>query len=257
MLLNKNFFTIKSTNLDKIKHGFFTRLNGFSKKQFKSLNCGFSGGDDRKIVLKNRELALKKLKLNKKKLIIINQTHSSKVIRINKNNLDKKNDADGMITSLNDVALGILTADCAPIFIYDSKNKFICCLHSGWKGTLSNICKNAIKLFEKNNIKSTDLVAIIGPCLGAKNYEVDKNFEKKFIKKNIKYSKFFRNKNKTKSFFNLRGIIKYQLRQLGLKKIYNVDRDTYNNESLFFSHRRSTHKNDRTSGRLINIISLT
>lgn len=257
MLIKKNFFSIKSTNNDKIKHGFFTRLNGFSKKQFKSLNCSLSNGDERKIVLKNRELALKKLKLEKKKLILINQTHSSKVIRVNKNNLNKKNNADGMITSLEDVVLGILTADCAPIFIYDNKKKFICCLHSGWKGALNNISKNAIKLFDKYNIKNTDLVAIIGPCIGAKNYEVSKTFERKFIKKNLEYSKFFRRKNKTKSFFNLRGIIKYQLKQLGLKKIHNVGLDTYNNKSLFFSHRRSTHKGETSSGRLINIISLT
>ena len=56
MLIKKNFFSIKSTNNDKIKHGFFTRLNGFSKKQFKSLNCSLSNGDERKIVLKKQEL---------------------------------------------------------------------------------------------------------------------------------------------------------------------------------------------------------
>ena len=257
MLINKNFYSLKLTNDGKIKHGFFTRLDGFSKKKFKSLNCSLSNGDERKIVLKNREIALKKLNLSKKKLVLLNQTHSSKVIRVNKNNLNKRTNADGMITSLDDVALGILTADCAPIFIYDNKKKFICCLHSGWKGTLNNISKNAIKLFAKNNIKSTNLIAIIGPCLGTKNYEVDKDFEKIFIKKNLQYSKFFRNKNRTKSFFNIRGIIKYQLKQLGLKKIHSVELDTYSNESLFFSHRRSTHKGNKSSGRLINIISLT
>ena len=257
MPLNKNFFSIKSVNEDKIKHGFFTKLNGFSKKQFKSLNCSLSSGDEQKIVLKNREFSLKKLNLNKKKLILLNQTHSSKVIIINRNNINKKTNADGMITSLKNVVLGILTADCAPVFIYDNKKKFVCCLHSGWKGTLNNISNNAIKLFKKNKIKNTDLVAIIGPCLGAKNYEVDKDFKEKFIKKNIKYSKFFRKKNKTKFYFNLRGIIKYQLQQLGLKKIHNIDRDTYNNESLFFSHRRSTHKGIKSLDRLINIISFT
>ena len=257
MLLNKNFFSIKSFNEDKIKYGFFTRLNGFSKKQFKSLNCSLSNGDERKIVFKNRELVLKELKLNKKKLIILNQTHSSKVIKINKNNLNKKNNADGMITSLENVVLGVLTADCAPIFIYDNKKKIICCLHSGWKGTLSNISKNAIRLFDKHNTKNTDLVAIIGPCLGAKNYEVDKDFKKEFIKKDLEYDKFFRYKNKNKYFFNLRGVINFQLKNLGLKKIYNVNIDTYNNESLFFSHRRSTHKGELSSGRLLNIISHT
>lgn len=257
MSLNKKFFSIKSTHKNKIKHGFFTRLNGLSKKPFNTLNCSLSNGDERKIVLINREIALNKLKLNKKKLILLNQTHSSKVIRVYKSNLNKIINADGMITSLQDVVLGVLTADCAPIFIYDKKKNFICCLHSGWKGTLNNIAKNAIKLFNKYNIKSSDLVAIIGPCLGTNNYEVDKSFEEKFIKKDLEYSKFFRKKNRSKSFFNLRGVIKHQFKQLGLKKIHNINLDTYNNKALFFSHRRSTHKGDPSSGRLINLISFT
>ena len=250
----KNFFFIKNS---PAKHGFFTRLDGLSKKQFSSLNCSSSNEDNKKNVNGNRLIAIKNLNLNKKKLILIKQTHSSKVIRINKANLDQKIEADGIITSLNNVVLGILTADCAPIFIYDDKNKFVCNLHSGWKGSLNNISKNAIKLFDEYNIKRKNLIAIVGPCLGAKNYEVDKKFQQKFIKRNIKYAKFFRNKNTIKSYFNLRALINYQLSELGLKKIHNINRDTYSNDNLFFSHRRATHKRQKTTGRLINLISLT
>jgi YfiH family protein len=250
----KNFFFIKQSHL---KHGFFTRLDGLSKKQFRSLNCSSSNDDDKKNVNENRLIAIKNLNLNKKKLILITQTHSSKVIRITKNNLDKNIKADGVITSLNNVVLGILTADCAPVIIYDNKNKFVCNLHSGWKGSLNNISQTAIKLFDKYQIKRKKLTAIVGPCLGVKNYEVDKNFQRMFIEKNIKYTKFFRYKNKKKSYFNLRALINYQLSELGLKKIYNINRDTYSSENLFFSHRRSTHKGEKTTGRLINLISLS
>ena len=250
----KNFFFIKNS---PAKHGFFTRLDGLSKKQFRSLNCSSSNDDDKKNVKENRLIAIKNLNLNKKKLILIKQTHSSKVIRITKNNLDKNIKADGVITSLNNVVLGILTADCAPVMIYDDKNKFVCNLHSGWKGSLNNISQTAIKLFDKYQIKRKNLTAIVGPCLGAKNYEVDENFQRMFIEKNIKYSKFFRYKNKKKSYFNLRALINYQLSELGLKKIYNINRDTYSSENLFFSHRRSTHKEEKTTGRLINLISLS
>tara|TARA_X000000368_G_scaffold354511_1_gene296029 strand:- start:70 stop:831 length:762 start_codon:yes stop_codon:yes gene_type:complete len=250
----KNFFFIKNS---PIKHGFFTRLNGLSKKQFKSLNCSSSNNDNKKNVYINRLIAIKNLNLNNKKLILIKQTHSSKVIRITKNNLDKDIEADGVITSLNDVVLGILTADCAPIIIYDDKKKFVCNLHSGWKGSLNNISQKAIRLFDKYQIKRKNLSAIVGPCLGVKNYEVDKDFQKKFIKKNIKYAKFFRYKNKKKSYFNLRALINYQLSELGLKKIYNINRDTYSNANLFFSYRRATHKEQKTTGRLINLISLS
>ena len=250
----KNFFFIKKS---PIKHGFFTSLNGLSKKEFRSLNCSTSNDDDKKIVLKNRLIAMKNLKVDKKKLILIKQTHSSKVIRINKSNVDQNLEADGMITSLNNIVLGILTADCAPIIIYDDKNKFVCNLHSGWKGSLNNISQKAIKLFDKYKIKRKNLIAIVGPCLGVKNYEVDRNFQKKFIEKDIKYSRFFRYKNKKKSYFNLRALINYQLSELGLKKIHNINQDTYSNDNLFFSHRRATHKGQKTTGRLINLISLS
>ena len=254
MSLKNNYYSIKNT---KINHGFFTRLHGFSKKEFKSLNCSISNGDNKKLVYKNRLKALKELKLHKKKLILINQIHSSKVIQIKNSNLNKKVDADGMITSLDNVVLGVLTADCAPIFIYDNKCKFVCCLHSGWKGALKNISKNAIKLFDKHNINRENLSAIIGPCLGVNNYEVDKSFEKRFSNKKSSYSRFFRKKNNIKLFFNLRGLIKYQLKELGLKKIHNVNLDTYSNKSQFFSHRRSFHNDKKTTGRLINLISIT
>ena len=250
----KNFFFVKKS---PIKHGFFTRLNGLSKKQFKSLNCSSSNDDDKKNVDGNRLIAVNNLNLNKKKLILIKQTHSSKVIRITKSNLDKNIEADGIITSLNDVVLGILTADCAPVIIYDDENKFVCNLHSGWKGSLNNISREAIKLFDKYQINRKNLTAIVGPCLGVKNYEVNKDFQKRFIKKNIKYAKFFKHKNKKKSYFNLRALINYQLLELGLKRVYNINRDTYSNDNLFFSHRRATHRGQKTTGRLINLISLS
>ena len=122
---------------------------------------------------------------------------------------------------------------------------------------MNNISQKAIKLFDRYQIKRKKLTAIVGPCLGVKNYEVDKNFQNRFTKKNIKYAKFFRYKNKKKSYFNLRALINYQLSELGLKKIYNINRDTYSNKNLFFSHRRTTRKSKKTTGRLINLISIT
>ena len=68
----RNFFFIKKS---PHKHGFFTRLDGSSKKQFRSLNCSSSNDDNKKNVNRNRLNAIKNLNLNKKKLILIKQTH--------------------------------------------------------------------------------------------------------------------------------------------------------------------------------------
>ena len=254
-MMSKNFINIKKFK-DKIIMGFFTNQGGVSKGPYLSLNCSNNNDDDDKNVEKNIYIALKNIGIQNKKLKIINQIHSNKVFLINKSNFKKKFKGDGLITKDRNLALGVLTADCAPIFIFNKQNTIICCLHSGWKGALNNIVREGIKKIISANIQPKDIIAVVGPCLGIKHFEVDNNFKINFIKKNRYYTKFFKFKNKQKSLFNLRGMINYQLENEGISNIFNIKKDTYTNRQLFFSHRRSTHQNKIKSGRMINIISL-
>ena len=251
--------TVNYFNLNKFKKiiniGFFTSVGGLSKGNYSSLNCSKSSKDKKITINKNINIALQKLDISHKKLKLINQIHSNKVICVNNNNYNKKMSGDGLITSERKIALGVLTADCAPIFIFDVKQSTICCLHAGWKGALSNIIKIAIKKMKNKKIDTKNMVAIVGPCLNKKNFEVNKNFKLNFLKKNKLYIKFFRQKNKYKDIFDLRGLINYQLREMGVKNIYNINRDTYKNSHIFFSHRRSVHQKNKDTGRMINIIS--
>ncbi len=249
-----NYFNIKELE-DKINLGFFSSNGGVSKGKYASLNCSSSTLDKKDNILINIKIAKKNLGISKKKLKILSQTHSNKIYQINKSNFKNKYFGDGMITNEKDIALGVLTADCAPIFIFDKKTSYICCLHAGWKGSLLNICGKSIKILNKKKIKSSDITAIVGPCLGSTNFEVDKKFKLKFLKKNIAYSIFFKSKNKTKDLFNMRSLINYQLRDEGINNIYNIRKDTYSNNQIFFSHRRAFHKNEINTGRMINIIS--
>ena len=111
----------------KVFVGFFTRRAGFSNNNFSSLNCNISSGDKKNIVKKNIYKAQKLIDPNNKKLKIINQIHSKKVVLINKNNFDKKFLADGMITRDRDINIAVLTADCCPIFLFDNDSSFISC----------------------------------------------------------------------------------------------------------------------------------
>jgi len=252
MFLKKNYLSIKKTS---IKHGFFTRLKGLSKKQFKSLNCSISNGDNKKIVFKNRLIAMQKLNLEKKKLILIKQTHSSKVIRINKTNLNKNLEADGMITSLNNIVLGVLTADCAPIFIFDPKKKIIAAIHAGWKGAYKKIIYKTVYDLKKKGSNIQDLIVVIGPCISKYNYEVKKDFLKKFINQNKKNRRFF-NFSKKKIFFSLNEYIKNQLKDIGVKNIEIINKDTYLKKNNFFSYRRSLKNKYYDYGRNISVIMI-
>ena len=252
--MRKNFINVKELE-DKINFAFFTSVGGVSKKEYRSLNCSKNNKDLKNNVKKNINIAKNKLKIRDKKLKLINQLHSNKILNVNIKNFKQEMYGDGLLTENKNIALGVLTADCAPIFIFDTTKNIICCLHSGWKGTLNNIVKNAVKKITNKKVNKNNIIAVIGPCLGYKNYEVDKKFKTKFIKKNKLYKNFFLSKNKLKDLFNLRELINFQLKSEGISKIYNIRKDTYKNSHIFFSHRKATHKNSGKTGRMINIIS--
>jgi len=138
------FYSKKLRKFKKINHCFFSRKNGFSKGIYKSLNCGRGSKDSKKNIQKNLSFVAKKMNINKNKLILMYQTHSSKVVQINKSNIKNKIIADAIITKLKGVALGVVTADCIPIILYDVKNEIIGCVHAGWKGAYLEIIKKTI-----------------------------------------------------------------------------------------------------------------
>ncbi len=254
-MMFKNFINLKKFE-NKVTFGFFTSQGGVSTGDYSSLNCNKNSKDKKNNITKNIIIALRNLELENKNLKLINQVHSNRVFDINYNNYRKKLYGDGLITKEKNIALAVLTADCAPIFLFDDQKTIICCLHAGWKGALKNIIKKCIDNLNKKNLQISNINAIIGPCLGYRNFEVDKNLKYKFIKENENYSEFFKYKNKNKDMFNFRGLLNFQLKKNGIKKIYNIKKDTYKNSDIFFSHRRATHQNRIKNGRMINIISL-
>ena len=253
MRYNNNYFVAEDIKIKKITYGFFSKEGGCSKGNYDSLNCSKSSGDNKKLVATNINIAKKKLGLEKRKLKLITQIHSNKVEIIDQKNFNEIIVADGSITKKKNIALAIMTADCAPIFIFDLDCSFICCLHIGWKGCLNNIVKIAVKIISK--ITSQKLIAIVGPCLSKESFEVDEKLKFFFINKDLYYENFFSiNPNQQKPHFDMRGLINYQLQSCSVDRISNVDIDTYSNERLFFSHRRSSHLCTLPTGRLINLI---
>jgi len=118
------FFSKKLKKFKNIKHCFFSRKNGFSKGLYLSLNCGLGSSDKMGNVLKNLNLVSKKIGCKDEVLITLNQIHSNKVIYFeNENSIINKLSGDAIVTKIKNVAIGILTADCAPILLYDHSKK--------------------------------------------------------------------------------------------------------------------------------------
>ncbi len=248
------YYSKKFKKFKKIKHCFFSRKNGYSKGIYKGLNCGRGSRDNKKNIKKNLNFVAKKMNIKRDRLLLMYQKHSNKVIEINKYNFKKRIIADAMITKMKGIALGVVTADCVPIILYDLRNEIIGCIHAGWKGAYKNILKNTIMKMKKLN-PNNNIHASIGPCIGKKNYEVDLKFYKKFIMKNKKYRKYFVSRNKSKKLFNLRKFVADKLAKLKVK-IDHVNHYTFAEKSKFFSYRRSCKLKQNDYGRCISTICL-
>ena len=248
------FFSKKLKKIKQIKHCFFSRKSGFSKSIYKSLNCGKGSRDSKKNIAKNLNYVAKYMAIEKTKLVLMHQTHSNKVVEIKKNNYKKKIIADAMITKMKGVALGVLTADCVPIIIYDFQTNIVGCIHAGWKGAFSDIIYKTIKKIKKINVNNK-IHASVGPCIGKKNYEVDNDFYKKFLTKSRKNKVYFSYKNKTKKLFNLRKFVTDKLLKLNVR-VDQINRDTFTEKSNFFSYRRSCKLKQKDYGRCISTVRL-
>ena len=248
------FYSKKLKKIKKIKHCFFSRSNGFSKGIYKGLNCGRGSKDDKKNINKNLKFVAKKMNVERNKLILMYQTHSNKVKEITRYNYKKKINADAMITKVRGFAIGVVTADCVPIIIYDIKNKIIGCIHAGWKGAFAGVIENTLKKIKKIN-SNNKFYASVGPCIGKKSYEVDSKFYKKFVSKFRTNEIYFTHKSKTKKLFNLRKFVTDKLLKLRVE-VDHVNKDTFAEKSNFYSYRRSCKLNQKDYGRCISTICL-
>ena len=248
------FCSKKLIKFKNIRHGFFNREGGVSKGIYKSLNCGPGSKDKIKNIKKNIEKVCKKIGCNKKNLILLDQVHSNIVHNVNRVTR-KKLKGDSLITGKKGIALGILTADCAPVFIYDPINNLISALHAGWKGAFKQIISKTIKKFKIKGSNLNDLIVVIGPCISKNNYEVKKDFLNKFIVKEKSNKNFFNYKN-NKIFFSLNDFIKKSFLDLGIKNIEIIKKDTYILSNNFFSARRSLKKKLNDYGRNISVIMI-
>ena len=251
MIKSKKLFKFKSIN-----HGFFNKFGGTSLGIYKSLNCGIGSSDKKENIKKNIKIVAKKIGTSYRKVILPDQIHSNKFYFINKFFSHKKKiKADALITNQKKIAIGILTADCVPILIYDNKKKIVSAIHAGWKGAYRGIIDNVLKFLIKNGSDPKNLNVAIGPCITKKNYEVKNEFKRKFLKKDRQNKKFFYF-NKKKTYFSLNAYVYSQLTKHGIKNIEIINKNTFDIKNNFFSARRSIHNKDGDYGRNISIIMI-
>ncbi|MBP2031584.1 YfiH family protein [Clostridium algifaecis] len=204
-------------------------------------NLDFNKSKD--VGIKNIENLKKWFEL--KSIGYLNQVHGNDLI-VYKNKVE---DGDAIFTNEINNAVGVFTADCVPVILYDRKNRIIAAVHSGWKGTLNLIVKKAIRKL-KNDYKSTedDIFVCIGPNIQSCCYTVGEDVIDKF-----ENSVFYRGKDIfIKNNLNLKKCIKYQLQSEKIKNenIKFIDVCTFCSSE----YKMHSYRKDKNCGRMFSFV---
>ena len=238
------------------QHGFFTRKGGKSNGIYAGLNCGLGSDDNRETVQANRNLVADALQVDLTALRSVHQVHSADVVILTDKSGSKGVKADAMVTATKGIALGILTADCAPILFSDPYAGVVGAAHSGWKGAIGGISEATLAAMETLGAKRKNITAVIGPSISQRAYEVGPEFFEDFTADTIEYSRFFAQGKADRMQFDLPSFCLHTLRTSGVGHATWTGHCTYHDPDRFYSYRRSCHNNETDYGRLISVIHL-
>ncbi len=242
--------------LPGIRHGFFTRQGGISRGIYASLNCGAGSKDDVVAVIENRARVAQHLGSFHDDVQTVYQVHSADARAVDalvpREDLPK---ADALVTRTRGLAIGILTADCAPVLLADAEAGVVGAAHAGWRGALGGILEATVAAMEDMGARRERIFAALGPAIGARSYEVGPEFVAAFEAAEAGNARFFTiPKGRTTPHFDLPGYVMERLGRIGLKHTEQQSPCTYENESMFFSFRRATHRKEPDYGRQISAI---
>tara|TARA_B100000315_G_scaffold209813_1_gene205760 strand:+ start:1759 stop:2526 length:768 start_codon:yes stop_codon:yes gene_type:complete len=246
------------TSNPAIRHGFFTREGGVSAGLYGSLNCGYGSDDQLENVTENRKRVVRELGVPDAELVTCYQQHTATALVVEEPwSPEDAPIADGMATRRPGLALGILTADCAPVLFADERAGVIGAAHGGWQGALDGIIEATLERMTELGASIGNIKAAIGPCIAQDSYEVGPEFHERFIKESAHNADYFQPSTKDgHHMFDLAGFVATRLRQVGVAGIGQTGYDTLQDEHLFYSYRRSVLQSEKDYGREISVIAL-
>jgi len=242
---------------DGIRHGFFTRQGGVSTGIYGSLNCGLGSRDDAENVRQNRALVAQTLGVAPDHLLTLYQIHSATAVVVDKAWDGEAAGADALVTRTPGLAIGALTADCAPVLFCDPEARVIAAAHAGWRGALSGIAEATVAAMEELGASRERMLAVIGPSISQRAYEVGAEYVDRFLAEEPTSSVFFMTDDSSgEPHFDLSGYVAERLSRAGVGTISDLGLCTYCDETRLFSYRRSQHHGEDDYGRQISAIVL-
>lgn len=252
---------IRSSLLEKskdhgIRHGYFTRVGGVSGGIYRGLNIGTGSSDHQAHVLENRRRVAEWMGVAASHLLTAHQIHSPDVVIAREPFAGDRPKADAIVTDRPGIAIGASTADCGPVLFADAAARIVGAAHAGWKGAFTGILENTVAAMEGLGARRENIVAVLGPSIGPKNYEVGPEFVSRFIEADAGNHRYFTPSEKPgHAMFDLNLYTVDRLKKAGVQA-EGLGRCTYAEEELFYSYRRGTHRGEPDYGRQVSVICL-
>lgn len=240
----------------QLHHAFFTRAGGVSKGLYGGLNVGVGSQDAPEDVQENRARAAFFLGRADGVIATPWQIHSPDVAVVDAPFGTERPKADGLVTRVRGLPIGVVTADCGPVLFADRDAGVIGAAHAGWRGAIGGVLDRTLDAMEDLGARRERIVAVLGPTITQPNYEVDAAMMEPFLAEDAANERFFApGRSETKRQFDLPAYIVAKLTRLGAQASF-VGACTYAEESRFFSFRRTTHRGEPDYGRQLSAIVL-
>ncbi|GAA0438638.1 MULTISPECIES: peptidoglycan editing factor PgeF [Sphingomonas] len=247
---------IRAATLAGVPHGFLGRRGGVSSGIHAGLNVGLGSEDATEVVAENRRRATEAV-LPGAQLVTLFQVHSADAVVVTQSfEQALRPHADALVTDRPGLALGILTADCAPVLLADREAGVVGAAHAGWKGAIGGVTDSTLAAMEQLGARRERIAAAVGPCIARVSYEVDADFVRRFAEADPENERFFTDTREGHAQFDLEAYVVHRLASAGVRRIEALGLDTYADPERFFSYRRATHRGEPDYGRQIAIIGL-
>lgn len=240
-----------------------TRRGGYGTGRYGGFNVNRWCGDDQLTVEKNRRLLCSELHLaDDRRLVIPHQTHGTGVFRVSRQFVEDADEAqreaalegiDALMTDVAGVCIGVSTADCIPVLLYDTVTRACCAVHAGWRGTVERIASHAVEAMRRcYGTVPGHLKAVIGPGISLEAFEVGDEVYDSFRHAGFDMSRICRRYDKW--HIDLWECNRMQLEESGVRSeaVAIAGICTYANAGEYFSARRL----GTASGRILSGIMI-
>ena len=224
-----------------------TRHGGYSKGSYGEFNINHYCGDSEEAIKQNRALLCQLLQIDDDHLLMPHQVHQTEIVAVDEaflglSSAERKarlEGVDALMTDMSGICIGVSTADCIPVLLYDKPHHAACAIHAGWRGTVKRIVEKAVaSMTAVYGSRPTDIMAQIGPGIHLESFEVGDEVYEAFVNEGFTMETI--SKKMEKWHIDLPECNRVQLLDSGVpqRQIAVSEVCTFQQSDTFFSARR-------------------